>query len=551
MSQNLPKRFSFYREILIETKNRSYLGISINILFSLLLLLTVHSLFGFNFGFSILVGGILLVSLLRWVHLMSFDLMVHRTWHSVFSVLISMTGLLWSFLIYLTLDMYHTDIKIVTLINMIFSGLLATASYSLALSNRDYYLFGIQIVLAPLVFFLLNNGGDLNNGFLFATLTLFFVLISLVRRDYSQQWFSVLKQENELRLIINSFPGGVSLIKDRKYIYVNELVSHFTGIQPNLFVDEPVGFARGEDAFSTMYEQFEKSNLKSVTQEIFLTVNGISKLFLLILKRMEEDESIIIAITLDIHDQRKNEIALQSAAKMAAIGEMSSSLAHEINNPLAVISAQVTQLSRIIDSHTFPFQDKNKFEVGLQRIYKTVFRISEIIKGLRQIARNDTSDPKQLEKIQNIILETVSLCETKCRNCGIEIKYQMDNDAAWVNCHPAQISQVVLNLLNNSIYAVEALSEKWIAISLKKFQGSFTIKVQDSGAGIEKAVADKIMTPFFTTKPTGKGTGLGLSISKSIIEQHDGEFYYDMNEKNTTFVINLPLSPTPDISTTF
>lgn len=546
MNQNLSKRYSIYREILLETKNRSFLGIGINILFSLLLLVTVYSLFGFQAKFFALVSLILLVSLTRWIHLASFDLIGYRLWHLIFSVLIACTGSLWSALIYLSVDQYHSDIKILTLIHMIFSGMMATASYSLALSKRDYYLFGTQLMLAPLMFFILNNESELNNGFLFATLMLFFILISLVRRDYANQWFNVLNQKNELRLIINSFPGGVSLIKDKKYIYVNELVSQFTGIQPNLFVNEPVGFARADDAFSSIYEQFEKSNLKSVTQEVFLTIGGTSKLFLLILKRMEEDDSIIIAITLDIHEQRQNEIALQSAAKMAALGEMSSSLAHEINNPLAVISAQVTQLSRIIESTTFPESEKSKFDVGLQRIYKTVFRISEIIKGLRQIARNDTSDPKQISKIQDIVKETISLCETKCRNYGIEIKYNMDSEGAWVSCHPAQLSQVVLNLLNNSIYAVETLPEKWIEISLKKFQGSFTLKVKDSGNGIDKAVVDKIMTPFFTTKPTGKGTGLGLSISKSIIEQHDGEFYYDSSERNTSFVINLPLSSEPD-----
>jgi len=550
MSQNLTKRYSIYREILLETKSRSFLGIGINILFSLLLLLTVNTFFGFNFKIFIFVYLVLLVSLYRWIHLIAFDLMSHKIWHLLFRVLMICNGTLWSVLIFLALDMYHTDIKVVTLVHMIFSGLMATASYSLALSRRDYYIFGFQLAFAPLIFFNLNKEAELNNSFLFATMTLFFVLISLVRRDYSKQWFNVLDQKNELRLIINSFPGGVSLIKNRKYIYVNELVSQFTGIQPNLFVNEPVGFARAEDAFSSMFLQFEKSNLKSVTQEVFLKVNGASKLFLLILKRMEEDESIIIAITLDIHDQRQNEMALQSAAKMAALGEMSSSLAHEINNPLAVISAQVTQLSRIIEATSFPEVEKNKFEVGLQRIYKTVFRISEIIKGLRQIARNDASDPKQLAKIQDILQETISLCETKCRNYGIEIKKLFSDDPAWVSCHPAQISQVILNLLNNSIYAIENIPEKWIEVSIKKFQGSFTLKVRDSGNGIPKDVADKIMTPFFTTKPTGKGTGLGLSISKSIIEQHDGEFYYDISEKNTTFVINLPLSPEPEGQTT-
>lgn len=541
----MTKKYSISKEILGETRKRSYLGISINILFSLLLLLTVNSLFDFQFKFFILVYLILLISFTRWVHLISFDLMSPEIWHRIFSVMIAITGTLWSCLIYFTLDSYHTDIKIVTLVHMVFSGMVATASYSLALVKRDYYLFGSQILLAPFVFFIFNNETDMNSGFVFATLTAFYVLVSLVRRDYSRQWADLLNQKKELNLIINSFPGGVSLIKDRKYIYVNEVVSKYTGIEPNLFINEPVGFVLEDHSFFTIYDDFEKSELKKLTQEVTLTVDGKEKLFFLLLKKMEGDDSIVIAITLDIHGQRQNEMALQSAAKMAAIGEMSSSLAHEINNPLAVISAQVNQLVRALDSLEFPVAEKTRFEAGLQRIYKTVFRISEIIKGLRQIARNDTSDPKQLVIFEEIIQETLSLCEAKCKNKGIEIRNGLDSRPSWVLCHPAQMLQVILNLINNSIYAVENLDEKWIEVSTIKMGDTVVVKVKDSGRGIDKSVADKIMTPFFTTKPTGKGTGLGLSISKSIIEQHLGNFYYDSTEKNTTFAINLTLATEP------
>ncbi len=547
MSQNLAKFQSIYREILIETKNRSYLGITINILFSLLVLVTVESLYGLKFGFSVLVGLILFVSLIRWIHLISFDLFTLKKWHLIFSFMITLTAALWSYLIYMVLDLYHGDMKIVTLINMIFSGMLATVSFSLALSKRDYYLFGSQIMMGPLLFFILNKESDLNSGFIFASLAMFYVLISIVRRDYCKQWFNVLHQRNEMKLIINSFPGAVSMIKNNKYIYVNDLVCQYSGIPAEKFVGSTVGFARTNNSFSTVYELFEQSRQKSVTQEVSLMIGGITKLYLLILKRMEEDDSIVIAITLDIHDQRQNEMALQSAAKMAALGEMSSSLAHEINNPLAVISAQVTQLSKAIEAQNLPQADKTKFEIGLQRIYKTVFRISEIIKGLRQIARNDAGDPKEMATIQDIIKETISLCETKCRTHGIEIRFTLPSELIWIECHPAQMSQVILNLVNNSIYAIESQKEKWIEVSAELVGGKASIKLKDSGLGIDKDVVDQIMTPFFTTKPTGKGTGLGLSISKSIIEQHFGEFYYDKAEKNTTFMVIIPIALSPKI----
>lgn len=541
MRQNLAKKFSIYSEILFETKSRSYLGIGVNILFSVLVLVTIEQLFKTDLQTLILVIFILLVSTARWVHLFFFNQIKPKKWHTTFSIYITVTGFLWSVLIYNTLDRYHQDIKIVSLVHMVFSGMIATSAYNLALSKRDYYLFGTQIIAGPFLFFLLNNEPDLNNAFLFTTMALFFTLISLLRQDYFKQWVDVLQRKNELRLIINSFPGGVSLIKNKKYTYVNNLVSKHTGIEALDFVNQPVGFSSNVSSFAAAFEKFESSKKKNWTQELFLKIEGTPKLCLLLFTRMDEDDSIIIAITLDIDNQRKNELALQSAAKMAALGELSSGLAHEINNPLSVISAQVTQLQKSLEKQIAPSFEKNKFETGLQRIYKTVFRISEIVKGLRQIARNDTSDPTEVLEIKDIINDTISICEAKCRNQGIEIKNLLPNDPVRIECHPAQISQVILNLLNNSIYAVSSLAEKWIEISMTKTVDRFYLKFKDSGFGIEQAVVDKIMTPFFTTKPTGKGTGLGLSISKTIIEQHSGKFYYDCNDAHTTFVIELPV----------
>jgi C4-dicarboxylate-specific signal transduction histidine kinase len=110
-----------------------------------------------------------------------------------------------------------------------------------------------------------------------------------------------------------------------------------------------------------------------------------------------------------------------------------------------------------------------------------------------------------------------------------------------VNCRPTQLSQVLLNLLSNAFDAVSALSEKWVRLTVTQEEQKLIIKVIDSGNGIPSDIAEKIMQPFFTTKVIGKGTGLGLSISRGIIESHEGALFYDPSEKNTTFVIELPI----------
>lgn len=112
-----------------------------------------------------------------------------------------------------------------------------------------------------------------------------------------------------------------------------------------------------------------------------------------------------------------------------------------------------------------------------------------------------------------------------------------------ISCHPAQISQIILNLLNNSFDAVSVLEEKWVRLVVKENKNDVEIQVTDSGKGIPYEYQSKLTQPFFTTKASGKGTGLGLSISQVIAEAHHGELYLDKESKNTRFIVKLPTLP--------
>ena len=107
-------------------------------------------------------------------------------------------------------------------------------------------------------------------------------------------------------------------------------------------------------------------------------------------------------------------------------------------------------------------------------------------------------------------------------------------------CRPNEVSQVLLNLLNNSYDAVEELEDKWIQVVTSIKNDKVCISVIDSGNGISQEIANEIMQPFFTTKPIGKGTGLGLSISKNLLESQQGELIIDHESANTKFDILLP-----------
>src|SRR6185312_3312229 len=110
-----------------------------------------------------------------------------------------------------------------------------------------------------------------------------------------------------------------------------------------------------------------------------------------------------------------------------------------------------------------------------------------------------------------------------------------------IHARPSQISQVLLNLLNNGLDAIRTMTQPWIEIAVVKCEDLVEISVTDSGHGIPNHIANRMMEPFFTTKEVGSGTGLGLAISRGIIEDHHGKFYYDQESANTRFVVALPL----------
>jgi signal transduction histidine kinase len=111
-----------------------------------------------------------------------------------------------------------------------------------------------------------------------------------------------------------------------------------------------------------------------------------------------------------------------------------------------------------------------------------------------------------------------------------------------INCNLVQISQVLMNLLNNSIYEIESKENPWINFIIEKINNEIKFTVSDSGLGIPLEVQKKMFEPMYTTKPIGKGTGLGLSISRAIIEKHNGSLKINNNLPNTTFEVCIPLN---------
>ncbi len=248
-----------------------------------------------------------------------------------------------------------------------------------------------------------------------------------------------------------------------------------------------------------------------------------------------------VSFCVDITSEKEAQHKLIQSSKMSSLGEMAGGIAHEINNPLAIISGKAQQLLRSIEHDKF---HKEQFLLDLKKIESTVDRIARIIRGLRSFSRNSDSDPMERVPVSRIVDDSLELCKERFKHGSIELSVHCMTDAA-VDCRPAQISQVILNLLSNAFDAVSVLPMKWVDLHVETIQGQVQIKVTDSGDGISPDVLNKIMQPFYTTKDPGKGTGLGLSISKGIAEEHQGELRYDSDSKNTRFVLVLPVAIQP------
>lgn len=250
-----------------------------------------------------------------------------------------------------------------------------------------------------------------------------------------------------------------------------------------------------------------------------------------------------LGIAEDLTEQKKlaelvetQRAQMVSTAKLSSLGEMAGGIAHEINNPLAIINGKVGVLRAKLGDGPVPIE---KILKDLDKIEHTTMRIAKIIQGLRTFSRNADADPMLLIDLSAVAKETIELCQERFKHAGISLEYDFEPGLSILG-RPAQLAQVIMNLLTNAFDAVAELPEKWVRLKTSRADEYVVFQVTDSGQGIPKAIAEKIMSPFFTTKQVGKGTGLGLSISKGLVEMHGGILKFHSESANTCFSVTLP-----------
>ena len=251
----------------------------------------------------------------------------------------------------------------------------------------------------------------------------------------------------------------------------------------------------------------------------------------------DETESPEDTITKLKDERRALEEKLNDSEKLASLGRMAGEIAHEINNPLAIIMGRVDQLEMLDDEgelHTETLLNTTR------KIRETVKRITEIIRGLKEFAREQTDDDFCRISAKVLVDDVKSLCQERFKNSGVRLEANLEDPKQPLECNKVRMSQVVLNLMNNSFDAIRNDEDPWIEIHIYAESDHNCIEVIDSGDGIPSSIADKLMRPYFTTKADSGGMGLGLSISRDIMAGHSGTLQIVPGREHTTLLLRFP-----------
>lgn len=351
-----------------------------------------------------------------------------------------------------------------------------------------------------------------------------------------------------LQLILDTIPDPV-FVKNIKHqwIYGNRSFSNLLEQEPKNYLgktDHDLFHADNADHYWRIDDQvFESQKPVEIEEAFQLRQNGERTLLThKIPCQNAQKEKILVGVIKDITETKMAQLAAQEVARLASLGEMAAGIAHEINNPLEIIKGTASLVRRRLNKGT-PVTVEDLHH-SLKTIEDTSLRIASIIKGLNLFSRRQGMESKVSKKISEIIEDTLMIAREKFKINGVVFTCNLQDDPA-IECHPVQISQVLLNLLNNSCDAIKNLSQRWINLSCQLQVEQVCIKITDSGTGIPVEIANRIMEPFFTTKAVNEGSGLGLSISKGIIESHKGKMLLNSQHEHTQFLVYLPLVDTP------
>lgn len=363
-------------------------------------------------------------------------------------------------------------------------------------------------------------------------------LLSILNEEFEisdENSRKIRKDIEKLKVVLDTTPCTVSWIdRNLNYEGINKTLAELCKRPSSEFVGKQIGYYSKDKYFYHFAQKLFTQDEPSIREELIGHIEGEDKTFWVIGTKYDQGRRAVI-MGIDVTEVRNLEQTITVMDKLSALGEMVANIIHEVNNPLASIKACAQLIPKFISNN-----DLEKATQLSNKIDTTTTKISKIIKGIKTFVRRGNSDPHETLRLKHLIEDAYIICEGRFKEKNIQfIPPTEEESIILITCNVTEIFQIFVNLMTNSIDAIEGLEDRWIKISAHQEGTTISVHFVDSGTGIPEFVAKNLFKSFFTTKAVGKGTGLGLSLCKKIMESHNGSILIDPNQPNTTFILTF------------
>jgi PAS domain S-box-containing protein len=357
---------------------------------------------------------------------------------------------------------------------------------------------------------------------------------------------TILDENEFLNNVFNTVSDAIWIIDNNgDIVRSNKAAQEILGIEPSQFVGNSI------DKYVRLKVEEEQaqpiSSVKNLDQwgGLVRMDDGTEVSVLIAKKELKDISGEVVGYIIsakDIREQQKLQEEIFGLEKWRSLGEMAAGVAHEINNPLAIIRGYAEDFQVEISRGEL---DEKSLDKGLNKIVEMTERVSKIIRSLRVLARDGSSDDPEIVDIHSVIDDCIHTYQERIAKAGVELKMVNPEFTQEVMVQRTQITQVLLNLVVNALDAVKDQKDAWISVETVDCGKNIEIRVSDSGPGVPKVLQDKIFDPFFSTKGNAaatmkSGLGMGLSLSRSLAEHNRGQLLLDRKAKNTCFILMLP-----------
>lgn len=453
----------------------------------------------------------------------------------------------WGVLFYQTITYYGTHSFETSIALLLGSGL--AAAFTLSLTPIRSFAQAMLLILLGIPAFALFRQFNHESIAMAGIVGIFWIFLwNQLRIHNLVFWKNLASQrglEHEkvrLQAVLDAIPALVAWTgADLGFHGVNKTFAQNYQKVPSEFLGKSLTGMVDDSELLEAVQDFTTSGRKEDTREIDLSTHQGKRRHLLVMRRIN-GEAYLICI--DIHELKDAQAQLEdhrgkleAAAKMAALGQVAANIAHEIRNPLAVVTSSI-ELARVLAAR--PGGEPKKLGTALNHALDAANRINKIISGLTRFSRSQEKEPLVVSSLNQIVRDSVDLIQPQFRANRVILNVAPIDDELQIRSRPTEISQVLVNLLQNALDAVkEQSNQRWVMLTVSRENDQIKLSVIDSGPGIPREVQERLFKTFFTTKPPGQGTGLGLSISRRIIIEHEGQLEIDSTAPHTTFDVRL------------